>query len=104
MGTRGVGIMNSMAFLFLANNSSEVDENQRTKLMIESLSFYVGPSGSTRLFRSNEIGSVGKPNQDSHNVWSSVGSSSKVNSPVSFAAAGNIQRKIEKFELGKNST
>jgi hypothetical protein len=28
MGTLGVGIMNSTAFLLLANSNSEVDENQ----------------------------------------------------------------------------
>jgi hypothetical protein len=45
----GVGIMNSMAFSLLASSSPEVDENQRMELTIGSLSFHVGPSGSTCL-------------------------------------------------------
>jgi hypothetical protein len=49
MGTLGVGIMNSTAFLLLANSSPEVDENQEMELTIGSLSFYVRPSGSTHL-------------------------------------------------------
>jgi hypothetical protein len=56
MGTLGVGIMNSMAFLFLANSNPEVDENQKIELMIRSLSFYVGPLGSTRLSDPAESG------------------------------------------------
>jgi hypothetical protein len=39
MGTRGVGIMNSMAFSLLADSSPEVDENQKMELTIGSLSF-----------------------------------------------------------------
>jgi hypothetical protein len=40
--------MNSMAFLLLANSNPEVGENLEMELTIGSLSFYVGPSGSTR--------------------------------------------------------
>jgi hypothetical protein len=32
MGNLGVGIMNSTAFLLLANSSAEVDENQEMEL------------------------------------------------------------------------
>jgi hypothetical protein len=56
VGTLGVGIMNSTAFSLLANNNPEVDENQKMELTIESLSFYVGPSGSTRLLDPAESG------------------------------------------------
>jgi hypothetical protein len=41
--------MNPTAFLLLANSNPEVDESQEMELTIGSLSFYVGPSGSTRL-------------------------------------------------------
>jgi hypothetical protein len=62
--------MNSMAFLLLANNNPEVEENQKMELTIGSLSFYIGPSGLTRLSDPVKlIGSVGKQNQDNHNVW-----------------------------------
>jgi hypothetical protein len=49
MGIVGVGIMNSMAFLLLANSSAEVDENLEMELTIGSLSIFIGPSGSSRL-------------------------------------------------------
>jgi hypothetical protein len=60
VGTLGVGIMNSTAFLLLANSNPEVDENQEMELTIGSLSFYVEPSGFNSPFRSGKIGSVGK--------------------------------------------
>jgi hypothetical protein len=41
--------MNSTDFSLLANSNQEVDERQEMELTIGSLSFYVGPSGSTRL-------------------------------------------------------
>jgi hypothetical protein len=49
MGILGVGIMNSMAFSLLADSNPEVNGSQEMELTIGSLSFYVGPSGSTRL-------------------------------------------------------
>jgi hypothetical protein len=49
MGTLGVGIMNSMAFSFLANSSAGIDENQEIELTIGSLNILIGPSGLTRL-------------------------------------------------------
>jgi hypothetical protein len=45
----GVGIMNSTAFSLVANSSAGIDENQEMELTIESLSIFIGPSGSTRL-------------------------------------------------------
>jgi hypothetical protein len=49
VGTLGVGIMNSTAFSLLANNSTEVDENQEIELTIGSLSIFIRPAGSSRL-------------------------------------------------------
>jgi hypothetical protein len=90
--------MNSTAFSLLANNSSEVDENQKTELMIGSLSFFVGPSGSTRLSDPMKLDPSASEIKIVTMSGSSVGSSSEVNSPVSFAAAGSTQRKIGKFD------
>jgi hypothetical protein len=41
--------MNSTAFSLLANSSAGTDKNQEMELTIESLSIFIGPSGSTRL-------------------------------------------------------
>jgi hypothetical protein len=97
MGTLGVGIMNSTAFSLLANGSSEVDENQKMELTIGSLSFYVGPSGSTRLSDPAKSGPSASKIKAITMSGSSVGSFSEVNSPVSFAATENTPRKIEEF-------
>jgi hypothetical protein len=97
MGNRGVGIMNSTAFSLLANNSSEVDENQKIELTIGSLSFYVGPSGSTRFSDPAKLGPLASKIKTIIMFGSSVGSSSEVNSSVSFAAAENTQKKIKEF-------
>jgi hypothetical protein len=82
--------MNSTAFSLLANSSPEVDENQKIELTIGSLSFYVGPSGST--FLSNPAKSCPSTNKTKiiAKYGSSVGSSSEANSPVSPAATENI--------------
>jgi hypothetical protein len=105
MGTMGVGIMNSTAFSLLANINPEVDENQKIELTIGSLSFYVGPSGSTRLLDPVKSGPLASKTNTITMSGSSVGSSSKVNSPVSFTAIENMQRKLKKLtELGKNPT
>jgi hypothetical protein len=48
--------MNSTAFSLLANSNLEVNESQEMELMIGSLSFYVGPSGSTRLSDPAKLG------------------------------------------------
>jgi hypothetical protein len=108
VGTLGVEIMNSMAFLLSANNNSKVDGNQisfgtvdfqphppnrapvfasldqEMDLTIGSLNFRVGSLGSIRL--SNPTKS--EP---------SVGFSSEVNSPVSFAKI-SIEDKIEELD------
>jgi hypothetical protein len=98
MGTLGVGIMNSMAFSLLANNNPEVNENQKMELTIRSLSFYIGPSGSTRLSDSAKSGPSASKTKTITMSGSSVGSSSEVNSPVSFAATENTQKKLEEFD------
>jgi hypothetical protein len=89
--------MNSMTFLFLANSSPEVDENRKMELMIGSLSFYIGPSGSTRLSDPAKLGPSASKIKTTKMSGSSVGSSSEVNPPVSFAATENTQKKIEEF-------
>jgi hypothetical protein len=79
--------MNSMAFLLLANSSSELNGSQEMELTIGSLSIFVGPSGSSRLSDSTKPGpSACKPETEII-VESSEGSSSEVNSPVSLGKA-----------------
>jgi hypothetical protein len=80
-----------MAFSLLANNNPEVDENQKMELTIRSLSFYIGPSGSTRLLDSAKSGPSASKTKTITMSGSSVGSSNEVNSPVSFAATENMQ-------------
>jgi hypothetical protein len=79
VGTLGIGIMNSIAFSLLANNNPEVDESKEMDLMIGSLSFYVGPSGSTRLSDSAKLGLSTSKAERITISGSSVGSSSEVN-------------------------
>jgi hypothetical protein len=122
MGTLGVGIMNSAAFLLLANSNSEVNENQisfRTvdfqphlsnftpifesmdqdmDLTIGSLNFRVGSLGSIRL--SDLISpdpSASEAKKDAMSE-SSVGSSSEANSSVSFAATEIAEGKIAEVD------
>jgi hypothetical protein len=84
VGKRDVGIMNSTAFSLLASSNPEVDERQAMELTIGSLSFYVGPLGSTRLSDLTKSGpSAGKADRITISE-SSVGSSSEVNSPASL--------------------
>jgi hypothetical protein len=90
--------MNSTAFLLLANSNPEVDESQEKELTFGSLSFYIGPSGSTRLSDPTKpVPSVGKAERMTAS-GSSVGSSSEVNLPVSLAATENLLGKLEKPE------
>jgi hypothetical protein len=89
VGTLGVGIMNSMAFSLLANNSTELDGSEEMELTIGSLSIFVGPSGSSRLSDSIKPDpSASKPETEVTSK-SSEGSSSEVNSPVSL---GEVQK------------
>jgi hypothetical protein len=117
MGTLGVGIMNSTAFSLLANNNSEVDENQISfgtvdfqphlskftsifesmdqdmDLTIGSLNFCVGSLGLIRL--SDPV--LPDPSASEAKIAamseSSVGSSSEANSPVSFATTEIVEGK-----------
>jgi hypothetical protein len=78
--------MNSMAFSLLSSSNPEVDENQEMELMIGGLSFYVGPSGSTRLSDPTKLGPSARKANRITISGSSVGSSSEVKSQVSFTA------------------
>jgi hypothetical protein len=89
--------MNLMGFLLLA--SPEVDENQKMELTIGSLSFYVGPLGSTCLSDLAKLGPSTNKTEIITKLGSSVGSSSKANSPISPAATENLQEKLK--ELNK---
>jgi hypothetical protein len=90
VGILGVGIMNSTAFLLLANSNLEVDESQEMELTIGSLSFYIGPSGSTSLSDPVKSGPSTSKTKTITMSGSSVGSSSEVNSPVSLSATKNV--------------
>jgi hypothetical protein len=90
--------MNSTAFFLLANSSPEVDENQKMELTIGSLSFYVGPSGSTCLSDPAKSGPSTNKTEIIAKSGSSVGSSSEANSPVSPAATENLQEELEEFD------
>jgi hypothetical protein len=89
--------MNSTAFLLLANGSPEVDGSQEMELTIGSLSIYIGPSGSTRLSDPAKSGLSANKVERIIISGSSVGSSSKVNSPVSITATEDMQKKLEEF-------
>jgi hypothetical protein len=81
--------MNSTAFLLLANNSAEFDENQEMELTIGSLSILIGPSGSSRLSDlTKQYPSASEPETIAMMEYSE-GSSSEVNSPVSL---GEVQK------------
>jgi hypothetical protein len=97
--------MNSMAFLFLANSSAGIDENQEMELTIGSLSIFIGPSGLTRL------SDLAKPDPSASEPKTvammeySEGSSSEVNSSVSLGEVqeGKItegDETVENFDLG----
>jgi hypothetical protein len=90
--------MNSTAFSFLTNSSPEINENKKMELTIESLSFYVGPLGSTCLSDLAKSGPSTSKTEIIAKFRSSVGSSSKANSPVSPAATENLQEKLEESE------
>jgi hypothetical protein len=90
--------MNSTAFSPLASNNPEVDENQEMELTFGSLSFYIGPSGSTRLLDPTKSGpSVSKTERITAS-GSSVGSSSEVNSPVSLTATEDMVETLEELD------
>jgi hypothetical protein len=123
--------MNSTAFLLIANNNSEVDKNQISfgtidfqprqsnftlisesmdqdmDLTIGSLNFRVGSLGSIRLSDPAKPGPSASESKTIAVSESSVGFSSEVNSPDSFAATEIEEGKItevnetmENFDLG----
>jgi hypothetical protein len=122
MGTLGIGVMNSMAFSLPANSNSKVDGNQisfgtvdfqphpptlspifasldqEMDLTIGILNFRVGSVGSICL--SDSMKSDPSTGKTATMVMSesSVGSSSEVNSPVSFTTMENMEDKIEELD------
>jgi hypothetical protein len=84
-----------MAFSLLANSNPEVDENKKMDLTFGSLSFYVGPSGSTCLLDPANLGPLTNKTVVIAKSGSSVGSFSEANSPISPAATENLQGKFE---------
>jgi hypothetical protein len=98
VGTRGVGIMDSTAYSLLDNSSPEVDENQKMELTIGSLSFYIGPLGSTRLSDPVESGPSASNSKTVTISGSSVGSSSEVKLLVSLVATDNTQGKVKELD------
>jgi hypothetical protein len=96
--------MNLTAFLLLANSNPEVDENQERELTFGSLSFYIGPSGSTRLLDPIKLIPSASKTERITASGSSVGSSSEANSPVSLTATKNLQEKFEEpDEIGQKT-
>jgi hypothetical protein len=67
------------------------------ELTIGSLSFYIRSSGSTRLSDPAKSGPSASKIKTITTSGSSVGSSSEVNSPVSFAAIEDTQKRIEEL-------
>jgi glycine cleavage system H lipoate-binding protein len=128
VGTLGVGIMNSTAFSPLANRNPEVDKiqipfgtvyfqphqsnftqvfesmDEDMDLTIGSLNFRAGSLGSIRLSDLAKPGPSASESKTIVMLESSKGSSSEVNSPVSFAEAeeGKIaegNETMENFDL-----
>jgi hypothetical protein len=67
------------------------------ELTIGSLSFYIRPSGSTRLSDPAKSGPSASKIKTITVSGSSVGSSSEINSPVSFTATENTQKRSEEL-------
>jgi hypothetical protein len=66
-------------------------------LMIESLNFHVGSLGTSRLLDPTKLGPSAGKNASAVISESSVGSSSEVNSPVSFKPTESIEDTIEEL-------
>jgi hypothetical protein len=120
MGIRGVGIMNLTTFSLLANSNLEVDEiqipfgtidfqphqssftqvfesmDQDMDLMFGSLNFRVGLLGSIRLSDPEKPGPSANKSKTGTTEESSEGSSSEVNSLVSFTEIETEGRKSTK--------
>jgi hypothetical protein len=120
--------MNSTAFLLLANSSLEVDENQISfgtvdfqphpsnftpvfesmdqdmELTIGSLNFCVESLGSIRLSDLAKPDPSASEDKTVAMSESSVGSSSEVNSPVSFATTEIVEKSQKSTKTWKIST
>jgi hypothetical protein len=68
------------------------------ELTIGSLSFHIGPSGSTRLSDPTKSGPSASKTERITSSGSFVGSSSEVNSPVSLTATEDMIETLEEFE------
>jgi hypothetical protein len=90
--------MNSMPFSLLAYNNLEIDGNQETELTIGSLNFRVGSLGLIRLSDPTKLDPSARETKTVARLESSVGSSSVVNSPVSFATTKNSEGKIKELD------
>jgi hypothetical protein len=120
--TFGVGIMNSTAFSLSSNNNSKINGNYITfgainiqphpptltpvfasldhemDLTIESLNFCVGSLVSVCLLDPINSDPLAVKTASVARLESSVGSSSKVNSPVSFKSTENIESTVEELD------
>jgi hypothetical protein len=90
--------MNSTAFSPLSSNNLEDDENQEMELTFGSLSFYIGPSGSTGLSDPTKSGPSARKTERITESGSSMGSSSEVNSLVSLTAIEGMGETLEEFD------
>jgi hypothetical protein len=88
--------MNSTTFSLLANSNPEVDENQEMDLTIRSLNFCIGSSGLIRLSDPAKLDPSANETKTIAMSESSVGSSSEVNSPISFATTENTGEKNQR--------
>jgi hypothetical protein len=122
VGSLGVGIMISTAFLLSANSNSKVDGNQisfgtadfqphpptltpvfasldqEMDLTIGSLNFRVGSLESIRLSDPSKSDPSAEKTMTMAISESSIGSSSEVNSSVSFTTTKNMEDKIEELD------
>jgi hypothetical protein len=122
VGILGVGIMNLMAFLLSANSNSKLDGiqisfgtvdfqphppaltpvfanlDQGMDLTIESLSFHVDSLGSIRLLDPAKSDPSAEKTATMAISESSVGTSSKVDLPVSFMMTENMEDKIKELD------
>jgi hypothetical protein len=114
--------MNSTTFLLLSNSNSKIDRNQITfgavdfqthpptlppvfanldqemDLTIGSLNFRVGSLGSVRLSDPTNLGPSAGQTASASRTETSVGSSSEVNSPVSFKPTKNTKIIVEELD------
>jgi hypothetical protein len=113
VGSKGIGIINSMAFSLLSKSNSKIDENwitfgavdfqphpptlalvfaslnQEMDLAIGSFNFHVKSLGSVRLLDLVKAGPSAGKTTSAANLGTSIGSSSEVNSPVSVEPMKN---------------